>query len=253
MARNVPALVRGLDILELFLDEDRALSAPDITERLGLPRTTVHELVSSLVARSYLEPVAGQPHRYQPGLRLFQLGSVYANRLDLATVGNQVASALAAACDETCHVAVREGTDVVYIAKADSTHTVRMVSAVGRRLPAHCTAVGKMLLAGLDDAALDALLPSESPLPAMTPNSITSLATLKRELTGAWSRGLAHEEFESNPHVACVAAPVFDHSGSMIAAMSVSIPTIRWAAEKRHEWEQLVAASAATLSSRLGH
>lgn len=147
MGRLVPAVTRALDILELFLDGDGTLSAPDIVRKLQLPRTTVHELVTTLAARSYIVQVPGQPGRYRLGVRPYQLGSRYAEQLDLAAEGQQVARSVAETCDETVHVAILEGTDVIYIAKVDSTHAVRMVSAAGRRLPAHCTSVGKMLLA----------------------------------------------------------------------------------------------------------
>lgn len=129
MGRLVPAVTRALDILELFLDGDGTLSAPDIVRRLQLPRTTVHELVTTLAARSYIVQVPGQPGRYRLGVRPYQLGSRYAEQLDLAAEGQQVARSVAETCDETVHVAILEGTDVIYIAKVDSTHAVRMVSA----------------------------------------------------------------------------------------------------------------------------
>src|SRR3954451_15449493 len=158
MPRVVPPVNRTLDILELFLDRPR-LSARDITERLGLPRTTVHELLVTLVARSYLISVPGQPVQFRLGMPLFQLGAAFAGQLDLVREAQDVAQEVAAACDEAVHVAVLNGADVIYLVKVDSTHPVRMVSAVGRRLPAHCTAVGKMLLASLDPAGLDEILP----------------------------------------------------------------------------------------------
>jgi DNA-binding IclR family transcriptional regulator len=248
----VPAVARALDILELFLDTPEA-SAPEITERLGLPRTTVHELVTTLAARSYLVPVSGQPTRYRLGMRVFLLGSSYAEQLDLARDAQEVAGAIAAACDETVHVAVLEGTDVVYIAKVDSTHPVRMVSAVGRRLPAHCTGVGKMLLSGLNVEALDARYPRDRELPAMTPRSITSPAKLRTHLAEVRKAGVAYDNCESNDAVQCVAAPVYDRPGTMVAAMSISVPTIRWDRQRRTEWTKLVRDGAATLSRRLGH
>ena len=134
MGRLVPAVTRALDILELFLDGDGTLSAPDIVRRLQLPRTTVHELVTTLAARSYIVQVPGQPGRYRLGVRPYQLGSRYAEQLDLAAEGQQVARSVAETCDETVHVAILEGTDVIYIAKVDSTHAVRM----SRRPAAGC-------------------------------------------------------------------------------------------------------------------
>ncbi|MFD1828227.1 MULTISPECIES: IclR family transcriptional regulator [Streptomyces] len=255
MGRLVPAVTRALDILELFLGGDGTLSAPEITRKLGLPRTTVHELVTTLAARSYLVPVPEQPGRYRLGVRTYQLGSRYAEQLDLAAEGQQVARSVAETCDETVHVAILEDADVIYIAKVDSTHAVRMVSAAGRRLPAHCTSVGKMLLASLPEEELDARLPGPGgePLRAMTPNSITSPGELRAALAEVRERGIAVERRESNPDVSCVAAPVRDSAGRVVAALSISVPMIRWSEERRTELEALAAKGAAELSARLGY
>jgi DNA-binding IclR family transcriptional regulator len=253
VGRLVPAVTRALDILELFLDGDGTLSAPDIVRKLQLPRTTVHELVTTLAARSYIVPVAGQPGRYRLGVRPYQLGSRYAEQLDLAAEGQNVARSVAETCDETVHVAILEGTDVIYIAKVDSTHAVRMVSAAGRKLPAHCTSVGKMLLASLPEQELAARLPDGADLVAMTPNSITDPAALREALAEIRARGIAVERRESNPDVSCVAAPVRDRTGQVVAALSISVPMIRWNEERRAELEQLAVKGAADLSERLGH
>ncbi|MQY10307.1 Transcriptional regulator KdgR [Streptomyces sp. RB5] len=253
MGRLVPAVTRAMDILELFLGTDDSLSAPEITRRLGLPRTTVHELVTTLTARNYLGSVPGQPGRYRLGVRTYQLGSAFGERLDLAAEGREVARGVAETCDETVHVAILEDTDVIYIAKVDSTHAVRMVSAAGRRLPAHCTAVGKMLLACLPDAVLEARLGGDRPLAAMTDRSITSPPALRRHLAGIRERGVAVEERESNPDVSCVAAPVRDSAGQVVAAMSVSVPMIRWSDTRQRELTDLAVKGAQDLSARLGY
>ncbi|MFD0370414.1 IclR family transcriptional regulator [Streptomyces sp. NPDC059071] len=252
MGRLVPAVTRAFDILELFLHSDDTLSAPEITRRLGLPRTTTHELLTTLAARHYLTSVPGQPGRYRLGVRTHQLGSRYAEQLDLAAEGRQVAHEIAQTCDETVHVAVLEDLDVIYIAKVDSTHAVRMVSAAGRRLPAHCTSVGKMLLASLPEAEFDARVDGRE-LAAMTPRSITDPEALRAELARIRARGAATEHRESNPDVSCVAAPVRDGSGQVVAALSISVPVIRWSEERETELAELAAKGAADLSVRLGH
>ncbi|MEU3505434.1 IclR family transcriptional regulator [Streptomyces hundungensis] len=252
MGRLVPAVTRALDVLELFLESEGPLSAPDVTRRLQLPRTTVHELLTTLAARSYLAPVPEQPGRYRLGVRTHQLGSRYAEQLDLAAEGQQVAREVAETCDETVHVAILEDTDVIYIAKVDSTHAVRMVSAAGRRLPAHCTSVGKMLLAALPEAELDARLEGRE-LPAMTPDSITDPAALRAALAEIRARGTAVEHRESNPDVSCVAAPVRDGTGRVVAALSISVPMIRWSGERESELAELAQKGAGDLSVRLGH
>ncbi|WP_309051617.1 IclR family transcriptional regulator [Streptomyces sp.] len=251
MGRLVPAVTRAFDILELFLHGDGTLSAPEITRRLQLPRTTTHELVSTLVARNYLVSVPDQPGRYRLGVRTYQLGSRYAEELDLAAEGRQVAQEVAETCGETVHVALLEDMDVIYIAKVDSTHAVRMVSAAGRRLPAHCTAVGKMLLATLPEAELEARLDGRE-LTAMTPNSLTDPDALRAALAEIRILGVAVEQRESNPDVSCVAAPVRDRAGRVVAALSISVPVHRWHEERENELTALAVRGAGDLSARLG-
>lgn len=252
MGRLVPAVTRALDILELFLEGDGTLSAPEVTRRLGLPRTTVHELLTTLAARSYLVQIPDQTGRYRLGVRAYQLGSRYAEQLDLAAEGQQVAREVAETCDETVHVAVLEDTDVIYIAKVDSTHAVRMVSAAGRKLPAHCTSVGKMLLASLPQTELESRLAGRE-LVAMTQNSITEPDALLAALADIRERGVAAEHRESNPDVSCVAAPVRDSAGHVVAALSISVPMIRWSEQREQELAELAAKGAGDLSERLGH
>ncbi|MFB6837937.1 IclR family transcriptional regulator [Streptomyces sp. NPDC056361] len=252
MGRLVPAVTRAFDVLELFLQGDGTLSAPEITRRLGLPRTTTHELVSTLAARNYLVPVPEQPGRYRLGVRTYQLGSRYAEQLDLAAEGRQVAHEVAESCGETVHVALLEDTDVIYVAKVDSTHAVRMVSAAGRRLPAHCTAVGKMLLAVLPEAELDERLEGRE-LVAMTPRSLTDPDVLRAALAEIRILGVALERQESNPDVSCVAAPVRDRSGRVVAALSISVPVHRWTEDREDELTALAVKGAGELSARLGH
>lgn len=250
--RAVPAASRALDILELFLDAP-SLSAAEVVERLGLPRTTVHELLGTLADRRYLVRVVGQPVRYRIGVRLFQLGSVYAAGLDLTAEAHDVATQVAAACEETVHVAVLEGPDVMYVVRIESTHPVRMFSAVGRRLPARCTGVGKMLLSELRPEEIDTLYPRSVPLSPMTPHTIVSHAKLRAELEEIERRGLAYDSAESTADVHCVAAPIRDGSHAMVAAMSISVPTTRWDDARRAELTELVLAGARDLSERLGH
>jgi IclR family transcriptional regulator, KDG regulon repressor len=251
--RLVPALVRGLDVLEFVRAADPPPSAAQLTRGLGLPRTSVHELIQTLVARGYLDELPGAPRRYRLGVRLFELGNVYAAGLDLAREGHAAAERVAAECQETVQVAIRDGTEVIYVAKVDSTHPVRMVSYPGARLPAHLTALGKMLLSAVPDDQLAALYPDGHELPGMTPQSIRSPDRLRQVLADIRRDGLSWDECESNPAVNCVAAPVYDHDQTMVAALSISVPTMRWSAAHAARYAELVRRGAADLSARLGH
>ncbi|MCX2728406.1 IclR family transcriptional regulator [Thermomicrobium sp. 4228-Ro] len=255
MPRRVPAVERALDILELFLQSPQpdSLSVPEIARALGLPRSTAHELVATLVARRYLRPLEENPHRFTLDARVFELGNAYATGLDLAREGQIVARRIAAQCDETVHIAVLEGREAFYIAKVDSTNALRLVSAIGRRLPAHCTAVGKMLLSGLSEEEFAERFARVDELPGMTSNSIRTVEALRAELARIRARGLAWDNCESNPDVRCVAAPILDHRGRMVAAMSISFPVVRDTPERFLELSRLVRDGARELSERLGY
>jgi IclR family transcriptional regulator, KDG regulon repressor len=249
----VPALRRGLEILERVGAVERPPSAAELARSLELPRTTVHELLRTLVSLHYLDEVGGAPRRYRLGIKPFELGNVYAAGLDLAREGRRAAERVAAECQETVHVAIRDGADVIYVAKVDSTHPVRMVSATGRRLPAHVTAVGKMLLSAVPDNELEALYPDEGDLPGLTPHSIRSREELRRALEDVRRDRVAWDECESNAAINCVAAPIHDDGGAMVAAMSISVPTVRWSAAHASRYAELVRRGATDLSERLGH
>ncbi|OQO90540.1 IclR family transcriptional regulator [Saccharomonospora piscinae] len=251
MVRLVPAVSRAADVLELFLGEDVTLSASEIGRRAGMPRSTAHELLTTLVQRHYLVRHTGEETTYALGPKLLELGSRYQQRLEFAAEADAVARQVAAECRETVHVAVLDGLDVVYVSKVDSTHSVRLISEVGRRLPAHCTAVGKVLLAGLTDDELSARLGGRR-LVALTPHSITSRAVLREQLAAIRRTGVAHERSESNPDAGCVAAPVVAADGAWVAGMSISIPTSRHTDAAWRVWEELVRRGAAELTRRLG-
>ena len=253
MAKIIPSVKRALDILELFLGEPQSLSVPEITGYLDLPRTTAHQLVHTLTTCGYIERLDNQPHRYKLGLRVFELGCVYAARLNIIEEGQKIAKKVSAECDETVQMAVLDGAEAVFIIRVDSSQLLRLVSEVGSRLPAHCTAVGKMLLSALADEELAALYKGQRGLPGMTKNSITSIRKLESELQAIRERGFAYDDCESNEDSRCVAAPVYDRNGKICAAMSITVPVTRMDAVRRKELVPIVQRGAQDLSRRLGY
>ncbi|MFD2091470.1 IclR family transcriptional regulator [Blastococcus deserti] len=209
--------------------------------------------MGTLVDRGYLAEHPRRPNTYVLGVRAFKLGSSYERSLDLVREGTRVASDVVAGCNETVQMTILDRTDVVFIAKVDSTAPVRLVSDVGRRLPAHCTAGGKALLAALDDGALTARYPADGRLPTLTPSSIESPDRLRTQLAQVHSQGWAFEYCESNDDAFCVAAPVHDRTGAAVAAMSISVPSVRWSAEREELLAAQVVTSARDVSTALGH
>jgi IclR family KDG regulon transcriptional repressor len=208
-------VIRAFSVLELFLTDQRPLSVPEIAERLGFPRTTTHELVNTLIHTGYLRRDEKQPNKVFLGRKVLELGNVYAVKLDLIAEGRKVAQDIVAKCDETVQMAILDGTEAVFVAKVDCSKMVRLVSRAGSRLPAHCTAVGKMMLSSLSDSEIGDLYKGQENLEKMTENSISSLSQLKHELSVIRKRGLSYDDCESNTDVRCVSAPIYNHAGKI--------------------------------------
>lgn len=248
--RVVPALDRGLQILELLGSIDGPVRPSEVTARLGLPRTAVYELISTLQARGFIEQV--EDNQITLGAQLFTLGSKYAEKLDATQVAQEVASTLRHEVEETVQVGVLSGRNVLYIARADPNRMVRLVSAVGRQIPAHCTAIGKVLLAELPLPDLDARLGGVE-LEALTSQSITDKDALLADLQSIREAGIAYDHGESNLEVNCMAAPVRNVSGECVAAISISVPVARMTAEHSVVIREAVIRGAERFSTRLGY
>ena len=248
----VKSLARGLTILEVLSAHPDGLTLSEISRSLALPKSSTHALLHNLLERDYL--MDGRRDRtYRLGPRLFQLGNAYVHGIDLVADGQETVRAVSRRCDETVHLATLEGRDVLYVAKEEGTGYIRMVSALGKRVPAHGTGVGKMLLSSLTEEELSALYPPEYPPQQMTAKTIADLSAMKVELGRTRERGYALDDEESTVGLRCVAAPVYDAAGTMVAAMSISVPVARWSRNRQDELLALVLAGTRELSARLGY
>lgn len=207
-------------------------------------------LLNTLSQRGYLEknPETG---RYRLGLRVFEVGSTVLDRMDLPALAGPILQRLVERHEETVHLVVRDGGYVVYIAKRESPRSMRIVSQVGRRLPCHCTGVGKALLAYLPEEELEALV-RENGLARYTRNTITDMAALRAELAKIRAQSYAMDNEEIEEGLRCVAAPVRNHTGKVVAAMSVAGPSSRMTPERVSEIIESVKAASWELSHRLG-
>lgn len=245
--RRVPAVSRAIAIIDLVTAADEPVKVSHIATALDIPRNSTYELVATLAEAALVE--VGIDGRVGPGFRLFEWGGAYAQSLDLIAQARAVAAEFAAELNATVHVARLTGRHVVYLVKQEGGQHVRMGSAEGRRVPAHATGVGKALLAALTPSELDRLL--DGPLERLTPNTITSRKALRQELAEAARVGVAFESEESSAEVCCVAAPVRDHRGEVVAALSISTLASRWD-ERRDALSSAAIDAALQLSRRLG-
>ena len=220
----------------------------EIADALDLPRSATYELVNTLAAHQAVLQSDGEVGL---GPQMLVLGGAYEKGLDFGQIASLAANDVMREAGETAQVGILDDRSVLYIAKADSNHLVRLVSTVGARLPAHCTALGKVLLANLPEAEFAARMAGVT-LEAMTDQSLTDVAELAQELAEVRRQGFATEECESNTDVACVAAPVWDASRRNIAAISISVPIARVSTERMAVLSEVVVAGAARMSAQLG-
>jgi DNA-binding IclR family transcriptional regulator len=230
---SVKSARRAVELLEVLADAPRRLSHTELQHALGMPKSSLHALLRTLVDAGWVE-TSERGLDYGIGLRALRAGASYLDRDPVVRAAGPVLARLVRELDETVHVARLDGPEVVYLASRESLHHLRVTSRIGRRLPAHATGLGKALLAARSDAEADALLPAD--LAAVTPSTVTSRAGLFAELGQIRVRGWAFEREQNTIGLACFAVALGAHAGY---AMSCSLPVARL--EAAHQ-EQIVKA-----------
>jgi DNA-binding IclR family transcriptional regulator len=240
---EVPALRRIHDILDVLAYAQGPVRASAIAEATGLSRSTLYLMLDSLERRRWIEKRADG---YIVGVTLFELGSAYVRHDRLQEVFRHEAAAFVAAHNEVVQLAVLDGAEVVYIAREDATRPVRLVSDLGYRLPAHCCALGKALLASLHDDEVEAILPRQ--LHAVTTHTLTRKPDLLAALAAIRRSGLAHEREEVTAGITCFAAFVGVTALGKRVAVSTSLPLERLDARR----EKRLAIAVVEMAHRIG-
>lgn len=237
-------LGKAVALLRAFGPEDRLLPLAELVRRTGLPKGTAHRVAADLVHHRLLEKT---DHGYRLAGGLFELGMRAATERTLLEVAMPFLQDLYERTHETVHLGVRDGTEVVYVAKIGGHRQARSPSRTGGRMPMHCTAIGKVLLAHAEPAVRAAVL--AAPLARRTPRTVVAPGLLEQQLERALETGLAFEREESTPGLLCVAAPVLDTDGATaLAAISVTGPVGRFRPEAH---QNAVRAAATALASTL--
>jgi DNA-binding IclR family transcriptional regulator len=248
----VKSLIKAVSILEFLGTSDKGESLTTISEHLKIGKSTVHRLLATL--RDYdliwLDPISSN---YILGAKILKWGEQLSRQSLLIRYGESVVAHLANETNETCNLGVLEGDQTLYLIKKESRNPLRMSGQVGKRLPAHCTALGKVLLSGLTPEELGQLYAKTRKLETPTANSIGVVADLLAHLDKVRMTGLAFDTEELYPGVVCLGAPVRDHQARIIAAISVSFPRHRIDPEKLEEFKRQLVARASDLSCKLGY
>ena len=247
---NVRAVERALLIMGSFDDEHPERGISDIAQSVGLHKATAHRIVTTLVKYGYLERAAdGQ--KYRLGLELTNLGFKVIRRMDLRREALPFMKQLVQEWGETCDLSIFDQGQLFYLEVLSGNHALTIAADVGQRLPAHCTASGKLFLAYLSPAILDTVL--HQSLPSYTDNTITSPDELLKQLKIIRNQAYAvdYEEFEVG--ICAVAAPIFDRKGTMIAAIGSPSPTSRMTPDRITQIAEAFKEAAQAISRRMGY
>lgn len=250
-AQSIRAVERAIALLRAFSPAAPALGVTDLARKLNLHKSTVHRLLATLGREGFVlqDAVTG---RYRLGLPLLELGSLVITNMELRQMARPFIEEAHRACGETVHLAILDEGEVVYIDKIESTRQVRMYSQVGRRAPAHCTGLGKILLAALPAAVFDQVIQRRG-LRAYTARTLTSPDAVRDHLAHVRQRGYAVDVGEHEELIRCAAAPVFDHTGHVVAAVSIAAVGVDVESTRFKEYVALVRNCARSISEALGH
>jgi DNA-binding IclR family transcriptional regulator len=247
---RIQAIERAVSILNAFSPADPELGVTELAERLGLHKSTVHRFMVNLDAAGLVErnPRTG---RYRLGLRIFELGGLVMQQMNLWDEALPFLEGLVHDSGETGHLAVLDGGEAIYIERVEARRALRVPSAIGRGYPAHATNLGKVLLADLPRERVEEIV-AERGLAAYTPHTITDLEGLEAELERIRVLGYAIDNEEYDEGLRCIGAPVRDHSGHVVAALGIGGPVTRITPDRVDELAELVMTAARGLSRRLG-
>jgi DNA-binding IclR family transcriptional regulator len=242
-------LDRGLAILEAVAERGEC-TLSDIARATAISASTAFRLLETLEHRGYLAR-AEDTGTYRIGPRAFDVGTAFSGARRLNDVARPLLKRLAEELGESVALALRDGSHAMYVEQVEARDAVRLIARLGTRLPLHCTAVGKVLLAWLWEARVDELL-GPPPYATRTAATLVQREPLLADLEATRRRGWAIDAQEYEPGVRCLAAPVRDRDGDIVAALSVSAPTARLLPAREAELAVQLERCAAEVSSRLG-
>ncbi|HAJ32699.1 MAG TPA: IclR family transcriptional regulator [Candidatus Atribacteria bacterium] len=247
----IKVLDKSLSVLELLLQKGSSMNMTEISEKLGFYPSTTHRILDTLKHWGYVEQDPNT-QRYQLGLKLLELGMAKLHQMDLVREAAPYLKELVKQCNEIVHLGVLEEGEVLYLAKEESSQTIRMISYVGKRAPLHCTALGKVLLTYLSAEERKKIL-GEKELPRLTENTITDKRELEKELSKVREQGFALDREENEKDVRCIAAPIRNYQGKVIAAISISSPIFRINKNIQNNLNEALLETSKKISKRLGY
>ncbi len=242
----ISSVQKAMEVLKIFSIDTPELSLTEISERMNLHKSSIFRILNTLVLSGLVEkdPVT---NRYRLGLLLLDLANQVLNRYDLRDRTGPYLEALAQETGEIIHLSILDGVDIVYLEKKGQGQPLTVATRVGGRYPAYASAMGKVLLSALPPQDLSDVLKA-CPLKKLTPTTITEVPELLKALERVKAQGFALDNEESFPGVCCVAAPLHERNGQVVAAISATVPKQRMGKRRMEQLRKLVVETAGLIS-----
>ena len=248
--RRLSSVATAIELLKAFSEDEFEIGISALAKRLGVAKSTAHRLATTLMSEGLLEQDRASG-KYRLGIALFRLGTLVRRRMNVSEVARPFLFSLRERTNETVHLAILDGREIMYVYFLESTQAVRMRSDLGLRKPAYCTAEGQAILAFSPTEAIEAIIAGG--LQPRTPRTITAPDELLKSLEAVRQRGCAIEDEESEIGMVCIAAPIRDDSGDVVAAVGIAGPLTRLSKKSIAAVMPHVIATADLVSVRLGY
>jgi DNA-binding IclR family transcriptional regulator len=248
--KSIQSIERAFAILEETVSRPDGVGLAEISKRIGLHTSTVFHLVKTMVALGYIQQLKDSK-RYRIGKGIFSLAAGAVDEIRLVGLATPILENLTRGTAESAHFAIRSGNEIVVLAKTAGTGMFQMADKVGMVRPAHCTALGKVLMAGVEPAELEQFLNARD-LVRFTSKTIVEREILLQEIEKVRISGISYDDGEFDAEARCVAAPVHDAMGQIAGAIGISGPIWRLSIQALQEKAQQVRIAARDLSRELG-
>lgn len=247
---SVSSVLKVFGILQA-LGEERAHGITELSQRVMMSKSTVYRFLQTMKSLGYVAQ-EGDTEKYSLTLKLFELGAKALQNVDLIRSADIQMRELSRLTRETIHLGALEEDSIVYIHKIDSLYNLRMYSRIGRRNPLYSTAIGKVLLAWRESEEVKSIL-AEVSFQKNTSRTLTSTGALITQLERVRAQGFGEDNEEQEEGLRCIAVPIFDRFGVVIAGLSISFPTIRFTEEEKGNYVAMLHRAARLISEQMGY
>ena len=244
---NVKSIVKSLRLLKLYNSQKNEWGINDMVRELGYHKSSVQRIVDTLEAEGFLARVTADKRIYRLGPEILFLGNVAEFNIDIKSMARPVMTQLVDQVQETSYLCVVDQFQCLYLDKVECSQPIRIVHSLGQRNPMHCTGAGKILLSGMTNEEIDRVI-AERGLKRYTHYTITNRDQLFQEIERVRKEGVASDNEELDIGVKCIAAPIFDRAGRVVASISISGPAQRFAPDAIPRMEAEVKKAAREIS-----